>query len=59
MNDLPRTFTEGFASRGWTVHPHPLTMLEHADDIALLLITSAKGSKKLSLFIPKMVCFTI
>ncbi|MCX8224485.1 MAG: ligase-associated DNA damage response DEXH box helicase [Sulfitobacter sp.] len=55
MQILPPQFIEWFASKGWTVHPHQLDMLDRADAPALLLIAPTGGGKTLSGFLPTLV----
>ncbi|WP_300031984.1 ligase-associated DNA damage response DEXH box helicase [uncultured Roseobacter sp.] len=54
MHDLPKTFTDWFEKRGWTVHPHQQAMLERAADPALLLIAPTGGGKTLAGFLPTL-----
>ncbi|MEM6372965.1 MAG: DEAD/DEAH box helicase, partial [Pseudomonadota bacterium] len=51
---LPPTFTTWFASRGWSIHPHQQTMLDRADEPALLLIAPTGGGKTLAGFLPSL-----
>ena len=55
MNALPATFTDWFARRGWSIHPHQQTMLDRAQDPALLLIAPTGGGKTLAGFLPTLV----
>jgi ATP-dependent helicase Lhr and Lhr-like helicase len=55
MHSLPPQFTQWFASKGWTVHPHQQDMLDRADAPALLLIAPTGGGKTLSGFLPTLV----
>ncbi|WP_306111449.1 MULTISPECIES: ligase-associated DNA damage response DEXH box helicase [unclassified Roseovarius] len=55
MTSLPPVFTEWFASRGWSIHPHQQAMLDRADDPALLLIAPTGGGKTLAGFLPTLV----
>ncbi|PZX19672.1 ATP-dependent Lhr-like helicase [Palleronia aestuarii] len=55
MTALPPRFRDWFATRGWTVHPHQVDMLERADDPALLLIAPTGGGKTLAGFLPTLV----
>ncbi|QJF50546.1 ligase-associated DNA damage response DEXH box helicase [Roseobacter ponti] len=55
MIALPDIFTDWFASRGWTIHPHQLEMLDRAEDPALLLIAPTGGGKTLAGFLPTLV----
>lgn len=52
---MPRPFTDWFTSKGWSIHPHQLAMLERADDPALLLIAPTGGGKTLAGFLPTLV----
>ncbi|WP_375228368.1 ligase-associated DNA damage response DEXH box helicase [Roseobacter sp. S98] len=54
MPGLPDTFTNWFATRGWSVHPHQQAMLDRADDPALLLIAPTGGGKTLAGFLPTL-----
>jgi ATP-dependent helicase Lhr and Lhr-like helicase len=55
MRQLPQTFSDWFADRGWQVHPHQLEMLARADDPALLLIAPTGGGKTLAGFLPTLI----
>ncbi len=55
MRILPPAFTDWFASKGWSIHPHQQTMLARADDPALLLIAPTGGGKTLAGFLPTLV----
>ncbi|AXI45706.1 DNA ligase-associated DEXH box helicase [Sulfitobacter sp. SK012] len=55
MHDLPPKFTEWFATKGWSIHPHQRTMLDRADAPALLLIAPTGGGKTLSGFLPTLI----
>ncbi|MGK7651774.1 ligase-associated DNA damage response DEXH box helicase [Roseovarius sp. B08] len=55
MTTLPPVFTEWFAARGWSIHPHQQEMLDRADDPALLLIAPTGGGKTLAGFLPTLV----
>ncbi|QOL81169.1 ligase-associated DNA damage response DEXH box helicase [Pseudooceanicola spongiae] len=55
MRQLPQTFSDWFAGRGWQVHPHQLEMLARADDPALLLIAPTGGGKTLAGFLPTLI----
>jgi ATP-dependent helicase Lhr and Lhr-like helicase len=41
-------FTDWFARRGWTIHPHQSDMLARKDAPALLLIAPTGGGKTLA-----------
>ncbi|MFT5787651.1 MAG: ATP-dependent Lhr-like helicase [Ascidiaceihabitans sp.] len=58
MNKLPQSFHDWFTAKGWQVHPHQQTMLENADDPALLLIAPTGGGKTLAGFLPTLVDLT-
>lgn len=55
MTTLPPVFTDWFAARGWSIHPHQQAMLDRADDPALLLIAPTGGGKTLAGFLPTLV----
>ncbi|MEM6565247.1 MAG: ligase-associated DNA damage response DEXH box helicase, partial [Pseudomonadota bacterium] len=55
MMALPPRFTDWFATREWSIHPHQQEMLERADDPALLLIAPTGGGKTLAGFLPTLV----
>ncbi len=55
MSILPPLFTDWFASRSWSVHPHQQAMLDRADRSALLLIAPTGGGKTLAGFLPTLV----
>ncbi|MEB8387472.1 ligase-associated DNA damage response DEXH box helicase [Rhodobacteraceae bacterium KMM 6894] len=55
MTALPTQFTDWFAARGWTIHPHQQQMLARATDPALLLIAPTGGGKTLAGFLPTLV----
>ena len=55
MQILPPQFTQWFARKSWTVHPHQQDMLDRADAPALLLIAPTGGGKTLSGFLPTLV----
>ncbi len=55
---LPQMFTDWFASRGWTIHPHQREMLDRKDAPALLLIAPTGGGKTLAGFLPTLVELT-
>ncbi|WP_324753728.1 ligase-associated DNA damage response DEXH box helicase [Roseovarius sp. Pro17] len=54
MTTLPPQFTDWFASRGWSVHPHQQNMLDRAGDPSLLLIAPTGGGKTLAGFLPTL-----
>ena len=51
---LPRAFTDWFAERGWTPHPHQLDLLAN-DSGSTLLIAPTGGGKTLAGFLPTLV----
>jgi ATP-dependent helicase Lhr and Lhr-like helicase len=51
---LPPRFSDWFAARGWTPHPHQLALLA-ADDPAVLLVAPTGGGKTLAGFLPSLV----
>ncbi len=54
MTQLPPKFTDWFATRGWSVHPHQQEMLDRAGDPSLLLIAPTGGGKTLAGFLPTL-----
>jgi ATP-dependent Lhr-like helicase len=54
MTKLPAAFTTWFTARGWSIHPHQQTMLERANEPALLLIAPTGGGKTLAGFLPSL-----
>jgi len=55
MTALPPPFSDWFAARGWSLHPHQRAMLEGADTPARLLIAPTGGGKTLAGFLPSLV----
>ncbi|NRB04854.1 MAG: ligase-associated DNA damage response DEXH box helicase [Rhodobacteraceae bacterium] len=55
MHALPDRFTQWFASKGWSIHPHQQEMLARANDPALMLIAPTGGGKTLAGFLPTLV----
>lgn len=55
MAQLPPQFSDWFAARGWSAHPHQLDMLARAQDPSLLLIAPTGGGKTLAGFLPSLV----
>ncbi|NNE51007.1 MAG: ligase-associated DNA damage response DEXH box helicase [Sulfitobacter sp.] len=55
MTTLPPTFTNWFASKGWSIHPHQQRMLDKAAAPSLLLIAPTGGGKTLSGFLPTLI----
>ena len=51
-------FTDWFARRGWTMHPHQSDMLARKDAPALLLIAPTGGGKTLAGFLPTLAELT-
>jgi len=47
-------FSDWFARRGWTIHPHQRDMLARKDAPALLLIAPTGGGKTLAGFLPTL-----
>ena len=54
MTNLPPKFTDWFAARGWSVHPHQQDMLDRSSDPSLLLIAPTGGGKTLAGFLPTL-----
>ncbi len=54
MTRLPDPFTEWFARRDWSIHPHQQAMLDRAGEPALLLIAPTGGGKTLAGFLPSL-----
>ncbi|WP_299043105.1 ligase-associated DNA damage response DEXH box helicase [uncultured Tateyamaria sp.] len=54
MTTLPPIFSDWFASKGWSIHPHQQQMLDRANDPALLLIAPTGGGKTLAGFLPTL-----
>jgi len=55
MNVLPPKFSDWFAAKGWTVHPHQAEMLARAKAPSILLIAPTGGGKTLAGFLPSLV----
>ena len=56
MTALPERFAAWFAARGWTPHPHQLTLLAHAAcGGADLLVAPTGAGKTLAGFLPSLV----
>ena len=55
MFALPPPFSDWFAARGWTVHPHQADMLARAGAPALLLVAPTGGGKTLAGFLPTLL----
>ena len=54
MCPLPAPFSDWFALRGWTIHPHQQDMLDRAGAPALLLVAPTGGGKTLAGFLPTL-----
>ncbi|KAJ54093.1 helicase [Actibacterium mucosum KCTC 23349] len=54
MHVLPKVFTQWFAERGWSVHPHQAEMVQRATEPSLLLIAPTGGGKTLAGFLPTL-----
>ncbi|MEK6216199.1 MAG: DEAD/DEAH box helicase, partial [Boseongicola sp.] len=55
MANLSLAFTDWFASRDWSVHPHQVEMIERAAEPSLLLIAPTGGGKTLAGFLPSLL----
>jgi len=55
MTPLPPLFSDWFAAKGWSIHPHQQAMWDRAGEAALLLIAPTGGGKTLSGFLPSLV----
>jgi ATP-dependent Lhr-like helicase len=55
MRILPPKFDDWFATKGWSIHPHQVEMLERSDEPSLLLIAPTGGGKTLAGFLPTLV----
>ncbi len=55
MNNLPPSFDAWFTSRGWRLHAHQQTLLDHADNPATLLVAPTGGGKTLAGFLPSLI----
>jgi ATP-dependent Lhr-like helicase len=55
MHVLPPKFDDWFATKGWSIHPHQVEMLERSDEPSLLLIAPTGGGKTLAGFLPTLV----
>ncbi len=55
MRPLPAPFSDWFAARGWTIHPHQQDMLDRAGAPALLLVAPTGGGKTLAGFLPTLI----
>ena len=49
MTTLPSLFSDWFAKRGWSIHPHQHAMLDRAEAPALMLIAPTGGGKTLAM----------
>ncbi len=54
MRPVPAPFSDWFAERGWTIHPHQRDMLDRAGAPALLLVAPTGGGKTLAGFLPTL-----
>ncbi len=54
MAELPASFHDWFASKGWSVHPHQADMVARADEASLVLIAPTGGGKTLAGFLPTL-----
>lgn len=54
MSDLPASFQDWFAAKGWSIHPHQQDMLERAGAPATLLIAPTGGGKTMAGFLPTL-----
>ena len=54
MTTLPSLFSDWFAKRGWSIHPHQHAMLDRAEAPALMLIAPTGGGKTLAGFLPTL-----
>ena len=54
MTSLPAPLSAYFAARGWTLHPHQLSMLARAQEASTLLIAPTGGGKTLAGFLPTL-----
>ncbi|MBN2905157.1 MAG: ligase-associated DNA damage response DEXH box helicase [Rhodobacteraceae bacterium] len=51
---MPARFTDWFAARDWTIHPHQTALMARANAPALLLIAPTGGGKTLAGFLPSL-----
>ena len=52
---LPARFSDWFANKGWSAHPHQIDMVDRAGDPALLLVAPTGGGKTLAGFLPSLI----
>jgi len=55
MVTLPPKFSDWFAAKGWSIHPHQADMLARSGEGSLLLIAPTGGGKTLAGFLPSLV----
>ena len=58
MTALPTPFTNWFARKDWSLHPHQADLLNHAGAKSALLIAPTGGGKTLAGFLPTLVELT-
>ncbi|SFB01759.1 ATP-dependent helicase Lhr and Lhr-like helicase [Poseidonocella pacifica] len=54
MTQLPDPISQWFSTRGWSLHPHQLAMLEVASEPATLLVAPTGGGKTMAGFLPTL-----
>ncbi|MBU2991989.1 ligase-associated DNA damage response DEXH box helicase [Octadecabacter sp. 1_MG-2023] len=52
---LSAQFSDWFANKGWSIHPHQQEMLDRSGEASLLLIAPTGGGKTLAGFLPSLV----
>jgi ATP-dependent helicase Lhr and Lhr-like helicase len=55
MDNLPVDFQNWFAEKGWSPHPHQLSLIKAAQDKSSLLIAPTGGGKTLAGFLPTLI----
>lgn len=55
MTSLSARFQKWFSDRGWSPHPHQLSLLEKSDNASTLLIAPTGAGKTLSGFLPSLL----